>query len=402
MTSSWHTASLSELCEQMNGIWKGTKGPFVTAKVLRTTNFTKDCQLQLNDLAIIEVEKKKMDARHLQKGDIIVEKSGGGPKQPVGRVILFNIDDLDYSFCNFTSALRIKDKTILLPEYLHKYLTYLYYSGETEKYQSNLVGFRNLDFKGYVSMKIHFPSLQEQRRINSVLDAGFARIDSLSNNAAKNFQNAKDLFQAAIIQELEPKKGWNTFALKDISESIGDGLHGTPEYSDDGPCYFINGNNLNDGVITINNKTNRVSSEERDKYYIPLNNHTLLVSINGTLGKVAYYNGEDVILGKSACYITLKKGINKDFIFHILSSDIFMKYAESEYTGLTIKNVSLKSMRNFPIHFPPSEKEQLIVVDKLNSLRTKSQTLQNDFMRIRNLCDDLKHALLRKAFNGEL
>ena len=162
MKQDWKTTTIQDACEQMNGIWKGVKPPFTTAKILRTTNFSKDCKIKLDDLAIIEVEEKKMNARRLKRGDIIVEKSGGGPKQPVGRVILFDIDDEDFSFCNFTSALRVKNQSEILPEYLHKYLTFLYFEGETEKYQSNLVGFRNLDFKGYVSMSFRYPELSEQ------------------------------------------------------------------------------------------------------------------------------------------------------------------------------------------------------------------------------------------------
>ncbi len=216
MKEGWHIETISSLCEQMNGIWKGEKEPLTTAKILRTTNFSKDCQMKLDDLAIIEVEQKKMEKRRLKRGDIIVEKSGGGPKQPVGRVILFNIDDDDFSFCNFTSALRIKDQTKILPEFLHKYLTYLYFSGETEKYQSNLVGFRNLDFKGYVSICVKYPSLSEQQRIVSLLDAEFAKIDAMKANAEKNLRNAKDLFQAALKKELEPKEGWKEKTLYEI------------------------------------------------------------------------------------------------------------------------------------------------------------------------------------------
>ena len=70
MKQGWKTDTIDSLCEQMNGIWKGTKEPFVTAKILRTTNFSKDCQMKLDDLAIIEVEQKKMDKRRLKKGRI--------------------------------------------------------------------------------------------------------------------------------------------------------------------------------------------------------------------------------------------------------------------------------------------------------------------------------------------
>ena len=52
---------------------------------------------------------------------------------------------------------------------------------------------------------------------------------------------------------------WEEVQLKDIVSILGDGLHGTPEYSEDGEYYFVNGNNLNEGSITINQETQKVS-----------------------------------------------------------------------------------------------------------------------------------------------
>ena len=107
---------------------------------------------------------------------------------------------------------------------------------------------------------------------------------------------------------------WKEVKLQDVTSILGDGLHGTPEYTDNGEYYFINGNNLNEGNIVINNDTKQVSYTEYLKYKKELNDRTLLVSINGTLGNVAYYKGEKVVLGKSACYFNLINGIDKRFV----------------------------------------------------------------------------------------
>ena len=153
---------------------------------------------------------------------------------------------------------------------------------------------------------------------------------------------------------VENDKGWEVKKLKDISYEIGDGLHGTPEYTDTYTgCYFINGNNLEDGVIVIKDNTKMVSTKTKTMHYIEMDDYTILISINGTLGKIAFYNGENVILGKSACYIKLNKEQNKKYIYELLKSKYFKEYAEAECTGTTIRNVSLKSMRNFPVPIPP-------------------------------------------------
>ena len=122
---------------------------------------------------------------------------------------------------------------------------------------------------------------------------------------------------------------WEEVQLKDIVSILGDGLHGTPEYSEDGEYYFVNGNNLNEGSITINQDTQKVSYSEYLKYKKELSDRTLLVSINGTLGNVAYYQGEKVLLGKSACYFNLLDDVDKGFIRYILSTPYFQKYIQT-------------------------------------------------------------------------
>src|SRR5437016_14198047 len=100
------TKSHEQVCQFSNGLWKGEKPPFVSVGVIRNTNFTKEGTLDDSDIAYLDVEAKKLENRRLQFGDIILEKSGGGPKQPVGRVALFDKEG-DYSFSNFTAALRV-------------------------------------------------------------------------------------------------------------------------------------------------------------------------------------------------------------------------------------------------------------------------------------------------------
>ena len=140
--------------------------------------------------------------------------------------------------------------------------------------------------------------------------------------------------------------------LGEISDRIGDGLHGTPAYSENGEYFFINGNNLLDGEIIFNEKTKSCSKFEYDKYKKDLSNNTILISINGTIGNLAFYKGENVILGKSACYINIKSDVDKNFIYYALKSSKFQNYIKSQATGSTIKNVSLKLLRDYVLELP--------------------------------------------------
>lgn len=164
---------------------------------------------------------------------------------------------------------------------------------------------------------------------------------------------------------------WKEVTLGEVSSKIGDGLHGTPQYDGDGSYYFINGNNLNCGKIIIKDDTKRVGIDEFVKNQKELNEQTLLVSINGTIGNVAKYNNEPCILGKSACYINVIKEVDKEFIYYVLTSANFKRNITNEATGTTIKNVSLKQMREYKFNIPCNIADQRRIASILSSLDRK-------------------------------
>ena len=108
--------------------------------------------------------------------------------------------------------------------------------------------------------------------------------------------------------------GWLWCRLFEVTSILGDGLHGTPTYSKKGNIFFVNGNNLVNGKIVIKDNTKTTDEREFLKHKQPLMDRTVLVSINGTLCNVAFYNEEKIILGKSACFFNLMIGIDKYYI----------------------------------------------------------------------------------------
>ena len=128
---------------------------------------------------------------------------------------------------------------------------------------------------------------------------------------------------------------WKQVTLNDITDVLGDGIHGTPIYSPAGEYAFINGNNLVNGQIQIKNSTKRVDITEFEKHKRPLSNRTILVSINGTLGNVAVYRGEKIILGKSACYFNVSENVDKDFIQFVIMSPDFQSYFQRSHCSFS-------------------------------------------------------------------
>lgn len=186
---------------------------------------------------------------------------------------------------------------------------------------------------------------------------------------------------------------WNFERLENLTISIGDGLHSTPVYCEQGDYCFINGNNIIDGKVSINEKTLRVTKEEAYKHNAALlKADTILMSINGTIGNVALYNGENIMLGKSACYINPSSRIVREYLFHILSSPRIQSYFQGELTGTTIKNLSLKTIRGSKVSIP-SNKEQKKIAILLSLLDERIET-QN---KIIEKYESLIQAIIYKA-----
>jgi len=218
----------------------------------------------------------------------------------------------------------------------------------------------------------------------------------------------KDLEVKPISEDeipFEIPDSWEWVRLKSLVSVLGDGIHGTPEYDISGDYYFINGNNLSNNKIVIKADTKKVNEKEYQIHKKELNDKTILVSINGTIGNVGHYNGEPVILGKSACYYNLMDLSLKSYITMLMYTDYFLKYAVENATGSTIKNVSLAVMNDFLVPFPPVA-EQHRIVAKIEELLPKIEEYgkAQDALNKLNaeLPERLKKSILQEAIEGRL
>ena len=189
--------------------------------------------------------------------------------------------------------------------------------------------------------------------------------------------------------------------LVDITSVVGDGLHGTPQYNPNGAYYFVNGNNLSNRKILIKDSTKRVSKEEYIKYKKPLNEHTILVSINGTIGNVATYSNEKIILGKSACYFNITPFLVKEYMCYVIESNYFQKYALLSATGSTIKNVPLKAINEFNVPIPPVS-EQKRIVSQIDYLLDFIYKVESEKLKLQDTIKQVKRKILDLAIHGKL
>lgn len=152
---------------------------------------------------------------------------------------------------------------------------------------------------------------------------------------------------------------WEQRKLDELTISIGDGLHGTPKYDENGSYYFINGNNLVDSKVSVTEETKKVAFEALSNDDRRLDSTSILMSINGTIGTLARYNNENIMLGKSVAYIT-PKNINRDFLFYQLQGNVIQSYFYKNLTGTTIKNLGLGTIKNAIVMSTLSEEESKI------------------------------------------
>ena len=130
----------------------------------------------------------------------------------------------------------------------------------------------------------------------------FTLISLRKQQIAKLDELVKARFVEMFGDPVKNPKKWATKCFDDVCDGIGDGLHGTPEYDDNGDYPFINGNNLIDGYIVITPATKKVSADTYKQHFIEISSNAILISINGTLGKLAYYNDEKVMLGSGSYF----------------------------------------------------------------------------------------------------
>ena len=179
LPDGWTITTLKDLCENINGLWKGKKEPFVNVGVIRNANFTKDFKLDYSNIEYIDVEQRTFAKRHLINGDLIVEKSGGSDNNPVGRTTLYEGESGVFSFSNFTMVLRIRYNDTVLSKYLYYYILAKYQTGAMRLMQTQTTGLHNLILDKFLLMSICLPPPYEQKRIIDRIETIFTTLDAI-------------------------------------------------------------------------------------------------------------------------------------------------------------------------------------------------------------------------------
>ena len=405
MSEEWKTETLEELCDFRNGLWKGKKPPYVEVGIIRNTNFTKDGFLDDSDIAYHDVEVKQFEKRRLEYGDLILEKSGGGPKQPVGRVIPFEMEEGEFSFSNFTSVIRIKDKAKLDFQFLHRCLLHYYISGVTETMQRRSTGIRNLDFKTYKQLQIPTPPKAEQKRIVAILDEAFGAIAKAKRIAEKNLSNAIELFDSYLNRVFS--KLWDSneiVTMADLATSITDGDHNAPPKSETGLPFIT--------ISNIDKSTRKIDFKDTFKvprqYVDGLNptrkprRNDVLYTVTGSFGiPVLVDHDDEFCFQRHIGLIRPRENVDSKWLYYLCLTPQIFGQASERATGTAQKTVSLKVLRTLKVPNVRHE-DQITVVPLLEKASQESAQLKRLYQRKLIALDELKQSILQKAFTGQL
>lgn len=372
-------------------------------KVIRTTNFSNDGRLDLNkEIVFRNIEEQKAIEKKLNYGDIIIEKSGGSPEQPVGRVVYFDIKNDIYLCNNFTSILR-PDSNKVINKYLFYYLFYKYKTKAVLKYQNKTTGIINLKLDNYLkSLSIDLPSKETQLKIVSILDKAQELIDKRKAQIEALDQLTQSVFLEMFGDPVSNPKGWDVKKLKDIAE-IEDG--------DRGENYPKQHELVSEGILFlstsnfVNNKLDlsKVTYITKEKFSQlrkgKLRRGDLIVTLRGSIGNIVIFDEEGYDTGfiNAQMAILRLKNVNRIFFQQLYTSNSFQLVLKKTQTGSSQPQLPLKNLKELEIIIPPLELQELFAAT-IQQINLKKELLLKSQAEIQNMFN----SLMQRAFKGEL
>ena len=191
-----YTSINNVLADKISGEWGVEPEDDCGVKIIRTANFTNLGVIDFSKIVLRKIETKKIEQKKLISGDVIIEKSGGSPTQPVGRVVYFeNLDNSIYLCNNFTTVLR-PNKSIVFPKYLFNILFYNHLTKKTLRFQNKTTGIINLKLDNYLKSEIPLPPLDDQIRIATVL----TRAEKLIAKRKESIKALDELLKSTFLE----------------------------------------------------------------------------------------------------------------------------------------------------------------------------------------------------------
>ena len=380
--------------KSINGEWGNEdSGNGEATAVIRTSNFLNSGRLNLDNIVCRDIDKNKNSDKILRTGDIIIEKSGGSPNQPVGRVVYFDVTDQDYFTNNFTSILRVK------PRYNSKYIfylmKYLYDTKKVLKFQNQTTGIINLKLTDYLNKtKVNIETIENQNTIVDILD----RLEYQIINRNKQLSEFSNLVKSRFNEMFGDifDTTFPIYRLEELCEFIKDGTHQTPQYTDDrtNGFKFLSSKDVTSGKISWDNIKYITESLHNELYAkISPRRNDILLAKNGTTGIAALVDCDEIFdIYVSLAILRFYDGNNPTYLLYAINSDTTKWQFESNLKGVGVPNLHLREIRKTKIPLPPLslqnefaefvaqvDKSQLAIQKSLEELETLKKSLMQEY-----------------------
>jgi len=392
------------LTDKISGEW-GVEPEDDGVKILRTTNFTNLGVIDFKDIVLRKIEPKKIEQKKLLTGDVIIEKSGGSPTQPVGRVVYFeNPDDSIYLCNNFTTVLR-PNKDKVYPKFLFYVLFYNHLTKRTLRYQNKTTGIINLQLEKYLLSEISLPSLDDQIRIAAVLTRAEKLIAKRKESIKSLDEFLKSTFLEMFGDPVRNEKGWDVVELGSLSNEF---KYGTNMISDDKnsdekmPILRIP-NVVGERISYTDLKYSMIDNDEKEKIRLKIGD-LLFVRTNGNpayIGRCAVFN-DSIECGYASYLIRVRlkdnSTVSSHFVRDVISFPTYRHLViDKAKTTAGNYNINTESLKSLKIYQPPValQNKFAAIVEKVEAMKVKYNESLVEM-------EKLYGGLSQRAFRGEL
>jgi len=363
--------------------------------------------------SIRKIKKTSLVKRQLKKGDVLLEISGGGPDQPVGRTVIIDDAALNENgdfpkVCtNFFRLVRFHEN--LNKQFLNHYLQYFHHSGEVIQYQGGSNNLRNLKFKEYETINIPLPPLLEQNRIVAKLGKLFGQQEIIKASLEKIPMLLKNFRQQVLTQAVTGKLTRTKVKETRLGSLLIDVKYGTSKKSllgiDGIPVLRIP--NIQFGEISDEDlKFSKMDEKEFEKVKL-LKGDVLIIRSNGSVslvGKSAIVREKHINFSYAGYLIRLRCNnlLDPEFLNYSLQSN-FMRcqIVDTSRSTSGINNINSNEIKDLKVLLP-NLYDQKLIVNRIQQLLLKADKIEDQYHSLTEKIDKLPQAILHKAFKREL
>ena len=329
--------------QEFKGLW-GTDFSDDGIPVIKTNNMTYEGRIDFSDICKRNIGFDEASPNFLQKGDLIIEKSGGTKTHSVGYVNIFEGEDNKYICNNFILPLR-PNKELVDCKYLFWQLHGMYEAGKFADCYNKTTGIQNLQKKTYFSKQINVPSKVEQQKIAAELDTIQSAIDNKKQQLSLLDEAVKSEFVEMFGDDSCKQIPFSQYA-EIIDGDRGKNYPKAEDFSDDGYCLFLSAKNVTKNGFIF--ESNQFISKEKDEILRKgkLNRGDIVITTRGTIGNIAYYDDsvpyENIRINSGMVIIR-----NKDLEFN---QRFFLEAFRNKIDDIIATQVTGAAQPQLPIH----------------------------------------------------